>query len=74
MELFKNILCFIFVCCRSSEKVGSVKSDRTAGQEEDDYGGSTDEEPEEVQSTPASALSSLRKSSFLLVEISLILN
>lgn len=47
---------------RSSEKVGSVKSDRTAGQEEDDYGSSTDEEPEEVQSTPASALSSLQSS------------
>ncbi|XP_070781069.1 DNA repair protein XRCC4-like [Enoplosus armatus] len=40
------------------KKGDSVKSDRTAAQEEDEYGGSTDEEPEEVQPTPASALSS----------------
>ncbi|XP_030292700.1 DNA repair protein XRCC4-like isoform X2 [Sparus aurata] len=39
-----------------------VKSDRTAGQEEDEYGGSTDEEPEEEQSAAASA-SSTRESS-----------
>ncbi|XP_044030323.1 DNA repair protein XRCC4 [Siniperca chuatsi] len=50
---------------RSSEgqkKVDSVKSDRTAGQEEDEYGGSTDEEPEEVQPTPASTLSTRESS------------
>ncbi|XP_073333485.1 DNA repair protein XRCC4 [Pagrus major] len=39
-----------------------VKSDRTAGQEEDEYGGSTDEEPEEEQSAAAST-SSTRESS-----------
>ncbi|XP_035524485.1 DNA repair protein XRCC4 [Morone saxatilis] len=42
---------------RSSDgqkKEDSVKSDRSAGQEEDEYGGSTDEEAEEEQSTPAS--------------------
>lgn len=51
-------------CCRSSDrqkKEDSVKSDRTAGPEEDEYGGSTDEEPEEVQSTPASTLSTRGK-------------
>lgn len=40
-----------------------VKSDRTAGQEEDEYGGSTDEEPEEEQSAAASASSTRGKSS-----------
>ncbi|XP_041666502.1 DNA repair protein XRCC4 isoform X2 [Cheilinus undulatus] len=39
----------------------SVKSDRTADQEEDEYGGSTDEEPEEEKPTPAPS-SSTRES------------
>uniref|UniRef100_A0A671X8Z0 X-ray repair complementing defective repair in Chinese hamster cells 4 n=1 Tax=Sparus aurata TaxID=8175 RepID=A0A671X8Z0_SPAAU len=46
--------------CRSSngqKNEDLVKSDRTAGQEEDEYGGSTDEEPEEEQSAAASASS-----------------
>ncbi|XP_078127410.1 DNA repair protein XRCC4 isoform X1 [Sander vitreus] len=42
------------------KKEDSVKSDRTAGQEEDDYAGSTDEEPEEVQLTAAASTSSTR--------------
>lgn len=41
-------------------KKDSVKSGQTRGQddgvEEDDYGGSTDEDPVETQSTPASSL------------------
>ncbi|XP_070706990.1 DNA repair protein XRCC4 [Pempheris klunzingeri] len=51
--------------CRSSDgqkKEDSVKSHRTASPEEDEYGGSTDEEPDEVQPTPAST-SSTRESS-----------
>ncbi|XP_027137538.1 DNA repair protein XRCC4 [Larimichthys crocea] len=40
------------------KKERSAKSDQTVTQEDDDeYGGSTDEEPEEVQPTPASTLS-----------------
>ncbi|XP_026153921.1 DNA repair protein XRCC4-like isoform X2 [Mastacembelus armatus] len=45
---------------RSSEnqkkKDFSKKSDQTAGQEEDQYGGTTDEEQGEVRSTPASTI------------------
>lgn len=55
-------------CCRSSNeqrKRGSVKSDQPAGQdggvEEDEYGGSTDDDPEEIQSTAASSLPSRGK-------------
>lgn len=40
----------------------SVKSDRTADQEEDEYGGSTDEEPEEEPS-PAASTPSAREAS-----------
>lgn len=50
--------------CRSSDgqkNEDSVKSNRSAGQDEDEYGGSTDEEPEEMQATPASTLSSRGK-------------
>lgn len=54
------------LCCRSSDgqkNEDSEKSERSAGQDEDEYGGSTDEEPEEMQPTPASTLSSRGKSS-----------
>ncbi|XP_039635167.1 DNA repair protein XRCC4 isoform X1 [Perca fluviatilis] len=40
------------------KKDDSVKSDRAGGQVEDDYAGSTDEEPEEVKSTAAASTSS----------------
>lgn len=33
----------------------SVKCDQSAGQQQDDYGGSTDEEPGDVRETAASA-------------------
>lgn len=72
----KNSVLFLllvsFMCtlsglsCRSSngqKNEDLVKSDRTAGQEEDEYGGSTDEEPEEEQSAAASASSTRGKSS-----------
>lgn len=54
------------LCWRSSDGQKNEdleKSERSAGQDEDEYGGSTDEEPEEMQSTPASTLSSRGKSS-----------
>lgn len=41
----------------SSEKQkneDSVKSDQSAGQEQEEYGGSTDEEPEDIRETAAS--------------------
>nr|XP_046231050.1 DNA repair protein XRCC4 [Scatophagus argus]XP_046231051.1 DNA repair protein XRCC4 [Scatophagus argus]XP_046231052.1 DNA repair protein XRCC4 [Scatophagus argus] len=50
---------------RSSDgqkKEDPVKSDPSAGQDEDEYGGSTDEEPEEVHSTPASTSGSRESS------------
>lgn len=44
------------------KKEDSVKSGRTADEEEDEYGGSTDEEAEEERPAPASTLPSLESS------------
>lgn len=55
---------FIYLNCRrpnEQKNADSVKAACSAGQEEDEYGGSTDEEPEEVQSTPATILPSQGK-------------
>lgn len=52
------------LCCRLSAKQKNkdpLKSDQSAAQDEDDYGGSTDEEAEETRSTPASTLLSRGK-------------
>lgn len=48
--------CFLdlyFVC--SSDQQKNDDSVKSAGQEQDEYGGSTDEEPGDVQETAASA-------------------
>lgn len=47
-------LYFIFSADKQQKK-DSVKSDQSAGQEQDAYGGSTDEEPGDARETPASA-------------------
>lgn len=47
-------LYFIFSADKQQKK-DSVKCDQSAGQEQDDYGGSTDEEPGDARETAASA-------------------
>lgn len=59
------------LCYRLSDKQkkkNPLKSGQSAAQDEDDYGGSTDEEVEEMQSAPAST--SLSRGKIPLSEVS----